>query len=416
MSAPATARPSGGARRRSSRRHTVGRVIGISIVVLALVTGLGVVYTFRHFNDNLEVVDIEHLLDDRPEKVKVKDGEPINILVMGSDSREGANDIDGLTGGGERSDTTIVLHLSANRKRAYGVSIPRDSMVQRPECKTPDGETVPASSGLEMFNNAFTVGGPACTQQTVEQLTGIRIDDYVLVDFNGFKGMVDAIDGVEVCIPKDAADPAHGINLKAGTRTVRGKEALNYVRERHKLSANGDIGRMKRQQAFIASMANKLVSAGTLARPDRLLRFLNAATKSLQLSENLGSLQDLASLGNEMRGIGLDRVQFLTIPMELWSVDRNRVIWTDEAEIVWDHLRRDRVLPEEFTKDVIQAAAPPGSKAPSPSASGSESPSESPSESESSSASPSPTAPESPEPTQEELDAEAAAAANGLCA
>ena len=115
---------------------------------------------------------------------------------MGSDSRDGAgNNIDGLTGGGERSDTTILLHVSADRKRAYGISIPRDLLVDRPECKSEDGDTIPGGTSA-MWNEAFAVGGPACTMQQFEQVTGVRLDHFVKVDFEGFRGMVDAIGGV----------------------------------------------------------------------------------------------------------------------------------------------------------------------------------------------------------------------------
>lgn len=412
-------RAAGGARKQTSRKHTVLRIVLISVLVLALGTGLSVVYTYRHLEGNLNVVDYGEQIKNRPPTVAV-DGprDPLNVLVMGSDAREGeGNNIDGLTGGGERSDTTILVHLSADRTRAYGVSIPRDSMVQRPECTANDGSPIPASTGLVMFNSAFTVGGPACTIQTVEQLTDIRIDHHVVVDFRGFQDMVDAIDGVKVCIPEDAVDPAHGINLKAGTREVRGREALNYVRERHVLSSNGDIGRMKRQQAFIASMANKVVSANTLARPDRLIGFLNAATKSLELDSGLGSLTKLADLGMQFRDIGLDKVQFITIPFELWEEDRNRIMWLPEADQVWEALRRDRALPQELTRERITAQAPPGSSSPS---GGTDEASADPTGSatgSSGSASPgTPSSSSSPSATQDELDAAAVAEANGLCA
>ena len=198
---------------------------------------------------------------------------------MGSDSRDGeGNNIDNLTGGGERSDTTIMFHLSADRETAYGISIPRDTLVDRPDCYDKNGDVIPGATDA-MWNEAFSVGGPACTMQQFEQLTGIRLDHYVMLDFAGFQDMVDAIDGVEVCIPEDIADPAHGINIPAGTREIQGKEALNYVRARYTLGDGSDIGRIKRQQAFIAAMASKVLARGTLARVDRLVGFLDAATQ-----------------------------------------------------------------------------------------------------------------------------------------
>ena len=268
-----------------------------------MVTGLGTIWLYRHLNGNLNVLDPSAQMSNRPDKVVVEGPkEPLNVLVMGSDNRDcdGCN-IDNLTGGGARSDTTILLHVSADRQRAYGISIPRDSMVDRPECKTEDGETIPGAD-YAMWNEAFALGGPACTMQQFEQLTGVRLDHFVVVDFEGFRGMVDAIGGVEMCIPEPIDDPAHGINIEAGTRKLKGYEALNYVRARYTVGNGSDIGRMKRQQAFIASMTSAVVSAGTLARPDRLVRFLDAATNSLTVDPGLKNIVKIADLGHPVQG------------------------------------------------------------------------------------------------------------------
>src|SRR6478736_2764423 len=146
--APESVQPDSSAPKRRGKvrkRHTVGKVLLVTVLVLGMVTGLGTIWLYRHLNSNLNVLDIADQLTDQPTKIDVAGPqEPLNILVMGSDSRDcdGCN-IDNLTGGGQRSDTTILLHVSADRQRAYGVSIPRDSMVARPECKTEDGDTIP---------------------------------------------------------------------------------------------------------------------------------------------------------------------------------------------------------------------------------------------------------------------------------
>src|SRR3954463_4449885 len=330
-------------RGRVRKRHTVGRVLLAALVVLALVTGLSVAFLYRHLNGNLNVLDVTSQLENRPDKVAVSGPqEPLNILVMGSDNRDcqGCN-IDNLTGGGQRSDTTILLHLSADRKRAYGVSIPRDSMVDRPSCHGDGGDGIRGGTHV-MWNEAFSAGGPACTIQQFEQLTGIRLDHFVVVDFEGFRGMVDAIGGVEVCTPEPIVDPSHGINIPAGTRKIKGKEALNYVRERYVVGNGSDIGRMKRQQAFIASMAHQVVTAGTLARPDRLLRFLDSATKSLTVDPGLKSVVKLAELGAEFKSIGLDNIQFTTIPIITAPSDPNRLAFQQpQADQVWAKIRKD---------------------------------------------------------------------------
>ncbi|MEZ5094029.1 LCP family protein [Nocardioides sp.] len=337
------------------KRHTVARVLAVTTLALAMVTGLTVVYSFRHLSGNLNVADYSQDLQNRPEKKKVEGPkEPLNILIMGTDTRQGeGNNIDNQAGEGG-SDTTILVHLSADREHAYGISIPRDSMVDRPAC---DKGAIPAAS-YQMWNAAFAIGGPACTIQQFEQLTGILVDHYVTVDFNGFQEMVDAVGGVEVCIPETIDDRSHGIYLEAGTREISGRQALSYVRQRYAVGDGSDIGRLKRQQAFVASMSNKVLSAGTLTSPTRLLGFLNAATKSLTVDPGLSNMGKIAKLGIEFRNINPSNIQFLTIP---WTVDPsnpNRV-WAPEAKVVWRRIALDKPLTRRLTVDAISAARPP---------------------------------------------------------
>lgn len=343
-------------RGRKKKRRTVLTVIVSAMVVLSLVTGLGAVFFYRHLNDNLDVQNVAAQLTDRPDKVKVDHGpqEPVNILVMGSDTRDGAgNNIDGLTGGGQRSDTTIMFHLSADRSFAYGISIPRDSLVNRPDCIAKDGTTIPGASDV-MWNDAFSVGGPACTMQQFEQLTGIRLDNYVVLDFSGFENMVDAVHGVEVCIPQAIEDPAHGIDIPAGTREIKGAEALNYVRARYTLGDGSDIGRIKRQQAFVAAMASKVLSAGTLTRADRLVGFLNAATSSL--TTDFTSIAAMGRVGAGFKSVGLDKVKFVTVPWQYSPADPNRVEWLPTADRLWQRVIDDDPLTKSLQDGVIKAS------------------------------------------------------------
>ena len=187
------------------------------------------------------------------------------------------------------------MHISADRKTVYGVSLPRDAMVARPECENDDGKTVPGADPV-IFNEAFSLAGPTCTVAQVESLTGIYIDHYVTVDFNGFKEMVEAVHGVTVCIPEDVDDSAHGITFEAGTQELDGQQALDYVRERSS-TPNADIGRMKRQQAFVASMINKVVSAGTLTKPTRVYSFLKAVTGSVVTDPDLALAEQAGQPG-----------------------------------------------------------------------------------------------------------------------
>jgi LCP family protein required for cell wall assembly len=373
--------------------------------MLMIVSG-GAVVAYKHFEGNIDKTPF--LAGPRPtEEVKG----PINVLVMGSDTREGANGkgIGGDTPG--LSDTTILLHLSANRKFAYGVSLPRDAMVERPPCPRKNGRGTDPG-GMTQFNAAYAVGGPACTVKTVEHLTGIRINHFVVVDFVGFKSMVNAINGVTVCVPEEVNDTVGHIQLPAGTYKVTGQQALDYVRVRHDLGApTGDIGRMKRQQTFISAMIKKVVSAGTLANPVRLLKFLDAATNSLTTDPGFANLKQLASLGSSLKNIGLDNVKFITVPWEPWPQDTNRVAWKPEAGQLWRLIRRDRQLTGQFDADAV---TPGSGNAATAGASPSGSPGGSPSGSPSGSASPGTQSPSST-PTKSEAQKKADAEAAGLC-
>lgn len=355
-------RPRGGKRRRVNHRHTVAKVISITLLTLACATAGSVVGIYGHLNGNLDVVALDEQLTDRP---PAGPPGPLNVLVMGSDSREGDNNIDGMRrGGAALSDTTILLHLSADRKRAYGISIPRDTLVDRPTCYAEDGTEIPGQAQAQ-WNHAFALGGPACTIQQFEQVSGIRVDNYAVVDFSGFKGMVDALGGVEVCIPEDIDDPGSNIHLAAGTREIKGNEALAYVRVRKGVVGGDgtDLGRIKRQQAFMAAMMNKVISGGMLARPDRVVSFLDSATSSLQT--DVTSIGKLAGLGTEFQGVGLGNIKFVTTPWVYSTAQPGRVEWTSDVEELWQVVRDDRPLPREFVDDSISAAdAPDGSQSP----------------------------------------------------
>jgi LCP family protein required for cell wall assembly len=342
-------------------------LIGLGVLAVVITTSLYVV--IKHLEGNITGLDVSGDLGNRPDQV-IKG--PINVLVMGDDTRKGQGPAIGGTTPG-LSDTTILLHLSANRKFAYGVSLPRDAMVERPSCKTKNG-TDPG--GLTQFNAAYAIGGPACTIKTVEQLTGIRINHFVVIKFRGFRNMVDALGGVEVCVPAQIDDDHSNIHLPAGSYKVTGEQALNYVRVRHGVGDGSDIGRMKRQQSFIASMINKVVSAGTLANPIKLYNFLNAATKSLITDKGFSHLGPLVSLGQSLKHIGLDHIKFITVPFEAYPPDPNRLQWAPDAAQLWQRIKYDKPLRAGPDAQVVTAASPSGGPSPSssPSSSSSESP------------------------------------------
>ncbi|MEU0165633.1 LCP family protein [Streptomyces iakyrus] len=264
-----------------------------------------------------------------------------NILLIGSDSREGSDNARyGRDSGTERSDTTILLHLSAGRDSATAVSIPRDLMVNLPGCRRPDGSR--SAPRFAMFNQAFQLGGSACTIRTVEKLTDIRVDHHVVVDFQGFKEMVDAVDGVEVCLRRPIDDRAAKLRLPAGRVTLDGEQALGYVRARKTLGDGSDTERMERQQRFLGALVNKVRSNDVLLNPVKLYPVLDAATSSLTTDPELASLRGLYALVRGLRDIPMEQVQFLTVPRESYAYDANRdQLVEPAAERLFERLRTD---------------------------------------------------------------------------
>ncbi|MGW7398617.1 LCP family protein [Streptomyces cyaneofuscatus] len=277
-----------------------------------------------------------------------------NILLIGSDSRSGDNREYGRDdGGSQRSDTTILLHLAADRKSATAVSLPRDLMVEVPKCRT--GDDKETREQFTQFNSAFELGGTACTIRTVERLTGIRIDHHMVVDFNGFKDMVDAVDGVEICLKEPIDDKDARLELPAGRQTLNGEEALGYVRARKTLGDGSDTERMERQQRFLGALVNKMQSNGVLLNPTRLYPVLDAATKSLTTDPGLDSLRDLYDLVRSMRDVPTDQVQFLTVPRQPYrqNVNRDELVEPDASEL-FKQLREDKpvaVVPADELKE-----------------------------------------------------------------
>lgn len=267
-----------------------------------------------------------------------------NILLIGSDTRSGrGNKKYGRDPGTQRSDTTILLHLAADRKSATAVSIPRDVMVNIPRCRRHDGSRTRAQ--FAQFNWAYQFGGTACTIRTVEKMSKIRVDHHMVVDFAGFKDMVDAVDGVQVCLKKPINDKDARLKLPAGKHTLNGEQALGYVRARKSIGNGSDTDRMDRQQQFLAALVNKVQSNDVLLNPAKLYPVLDAATSSLTTDPALASLRGLYELVRGMRNIPTEQVQFLTVPRRSYVYDANRdELVEPAADELFTRLRTDAPL------------------------------------------------------------------------
>lgn len=359
----------------TAHRHRRPAVIA-AVIAAVVLAGAAVTLAWAYFRleGNIATVDSSGGLGDvRP----TKENEAVNILAIGSDSRAGGNSVVGGESPG-LADTTMVVHLSADNSWAAAVSIPRDSMVQMPACFTPDGSIEPG--GLRMFNSAYQIGGPVCVQRTIESLTGLHIDHFVVIDFVGFKSMVDAVGGVTVYIDQPISDPNSNIYFDAGCQTLTGDLALDYVRVRHGAGDGSDPSRIKRQQVFLSSLIQKVTSTGVLFNPVELYRFLDAVTKSVTTDTGLGGIRNMGSLAVRVRSIGLDRIDFTTIPWEGYPPDPNRVQWAQpEADELWDLLRQDNPLtpPKASPTPSPSGSSSTGSASASPSRSATPSPSRS---------------------------------------
>ena len=320
------------------RRWGMFALVGVLVVVVG-----GSAFALWQLNANITRIDVSSAIGrERPTQAAGTTG-AVNPLLIGSDTREGSGndtyaDNDG-TVGDAHSDTNLLVHLSADRNRATVVSIPRDSMTLAPPDCAPNARK--DDWRMRQWNQNYRIGGTGCLIRTLEGNTGLFVDHYAVVDFRGFRQMVDALDGVDVCTTEPIDDFNTHLQLSAGRHTLDGRQALQYVRVRKSVGDGSDLGRIERQQAFLASVMQGATSAQLLAQPPKLYSFLDAATKSLTTDPDfdLGTMRDLAS---SVKGIGLDQIQFVTVPHEVYEPDPNRVQWAASANELWSALREDR--------------------------------------------------------------------------
>ncbi|MFJ4184831.1 LCP family protein [Kitasatospora sp. NPDC089509] len=367
--------------KRSTKQKVLWATAGCT--ALLVLAGGGVYY---RLNSNITTFDGDALSKDRPEAAApdAQGRTPVNVLMIGSDSRgNGNSDLGGGGDDGARSDTAILLHIYADHKHAVGISIPRDSLVDIPPCKLPDGKWTKAQTKV-MFNSAFAVGNteqgnPACTQNAVEKLTNLRVDHTIVVDFGGFASMTSAVGGVEVCLPNNVYEGDLNPNLghkgklifAKGKQTVQGQSALDYVRVRHGIGDGSDIGRTKRQQAFLSSLIKSVKSKGM--DPTTLLPLADAATKSLTVDPGLGSAAKLMSFAMSVKDVDLHNIKFLTAP---WRYDGPRVALVHpDVDQLWAALKADRTIDGQDASAASPAATdspapstPPAEATPSPTA------------------------------------------------
>ncbi|MGW3265520.1 LCP family protein [Streptomyces sp. NPDC001056] len=319
--------------------------------------GAGAGYLYLKLNGNLHSVDINQVLGkDRPGKT---DNGSENILVLGSDTRAGSNKRlgGGTDDGSARSDTAMIVHVYQGHKKAAVVSIPRDTLVDRPTCTDTKGTTHPAATGV-MFNEAYSTGGAACAVKSVESLTGIRMDHYLEVDFAGFQRLVDDLGGVPVTTTRAIDDPQSHLRLQAGTHTLDGQQALGLVRTRHGVGDGSDLGRIQLQQAFVKALLGQVESVGVFSDPKKLYDLADTATKAVTTDSDLGSVNSLMDFADGLKGISTRHMTMVTMPVRYDPANPNRVLLEKpKAQLVWDALKHDRPIPGSATKGTATGEA-----------------------------------------------------------
>jgi len=378
--------PRGAARERASakaalilhprrRRRQVFRITsGICAIIVLTIASLGM-YAYQHLFGQVATENL-NALNNRPAAARADryGNVPLNLLLLGSQTRDGQHGShlgNASKLGTDISDTVMLVHISAERKWATVVSIPRDLVVPRPQCpgRLDPAQTVPAAQSA-MFDLAMNLGGPTCAVATVEQLTGIRIDHFVEITFNAFQALTDAVGGVTVCVPPPGInDPGYsGLVLGPGLHTVSGAQSLAFVRDRHGLANGTDLNRIRMQQMFVTSLFNKLASAGTLGDPITLYRIANAVTSNLTVDTGLDSIDAMVGLAGSVQSLQSHYIQFITVPYAFDPTNPNRVVPGPGFDQVWTDLRQDTPLPGSNAARAFGTApkSPAGTPAPTP--------------------------------------------------
>ncbi|MEU1872690.1 LCP family protein required for cell wall assembly [Streptomyces ambofaciens] len=357
--APEEPPPGRRGRRRPAKKKSRGKKIllwtGGTMAFVILAAGSAGYLYLQHLNDN-----IESLPDDGASTGGFQKDQAINILLIGTDKRTGSgNDGYGDKGSAGHADTTILLHVSKDRSNATALSIPRDLIVDVPDCPTAqeDGSTkvIPGSTGVR-FNTSLGQSGrtPSCTMRTVTELTGVKPDNFMVADFNAVKTLTSAVGGVEVCLAKDIDDPDSHLNLPAGKHTVEGEEALAFVRTRHSVGFGGDLSRIEIQQQFLSSLMRKLKSNDTLTSPTKMVKLAEAGTKALTVDAKLDSIGKLKDLGLELGKLNTKNLTFATVPVKDNPAEKTPVtvvLKDGPAQQVFDMVKNDVSFTEVKKKE-----------------------------------------------------------------
>ena len=301
---------------RQRRRRRTLRIVGISTAGVMVVAGSGVAYAYFHLLGNIKTSAL-YTGSNRAAAVGVEKADafgrtPLNILLIGSDTRDTSEDakLGGDAGPGAHADVEMLVHLSADRSNITVMSIPRDTVTQLPDC---------AGDATTIITDSLQ-NGPSCTAEAVHKLTGITVDDFAMVDFGGVVNISNALGGVNVCVNSNVYDVYSGLKLSEGTHSLKGTAALEFLRTRHAFGDGSDnVGRTTATHIFFTDMINKLKNAGTLTDPVAMYDIADAATKSLTVSPDLDSASKLIDLADDLNKVPTNRITFTTMQNVAYS-------------------------------------------------------------------------------------------------
>ncbi|MEI5099558.1 LCP family protein [Streptomyces sp. PmtG] len=311
----------GGRRKQKGKKKSTGKRIlawtGGTVAFVIIAAGVGGYLYYQHLNDNITSVS-----DDGAGTGGFSKDRAINILLIGTDKRSGSgNKGYGDEGSVGHADTTLLLHVSEDRSNATALSIPRDMITDIPDCPTKqdDGstKTIPGSRKVR-FNESLgqSERTPSCVMRTVTQITGIKLDHFMVADFNAVKTLSSAVGGVDVCLAKDIDDPKSHLKLPAGEHSIEGEDALAFVRTRYTVGNGGDLSRIQLQQQFLSSLMRKLKSNDTLTNPKKMISLAEAGTKALTVDSKIADIMKLRDLGMELGKLDIKNLTFVTTPVD----------------------------------------------------------------------------------------------------
>jgi LCP family protein required for cell wall assembly len=315
------------------------------VLALALAAGVGVVvFKLVGLRDSITTSPL-NLSTDGPGLPVDLSRDPVQILILGTDTRDGTDGKYGSndsSAGWGKSDVMMLVNLSADRKRVTVVSLPRDLLTTIPSCTDPKtGQVYPEQQSAQL-NAALSYGGPGCTVAAVNEMTGLQIDHFMMADFNAVKELSTVIGGVDVCVNEPIDDSYSKLKLPAGVSSVQGEQALAFLRTRHSFGDGGDRGRIRAQQSFLASMARKIQSEGTLTNVPRLYAIAEAVVSNLTVDEGLAEIPRLLALADRVKAVDLGKVAFVSLPTQASPEDGNRLVLDEEpAQELFRILRED---------------------------------------------------------------------------